>query len=82
MIVVSATEAQSNLPELLERVAHGEEITIEEKGAAVAKLVRADVSIQSADAIASAIAELRVFCSRHTTGGSTIREMIEEGRRL
>lgn len=82
MTVVSASEVQSSLPELLERVVRGEEIMISQDGTPVARLVRIGDQPHDAADIAKVVAELRDFCGGHTTGGSSIREMIEEGRFL
>lgn len=76
---VGAYEAKTHLPSLLERVQHGERVTITKHGIPVAMLVPI-VPVAKPD-IRAVIEELKTFAKGHTTGGMTIREMIEEGRR-
>ncbi|MEW5944385.1 MAG: type II toxin-antitoxin system prevent-host-death family antitoxin [Pseudomonadota bacterium] len=76
---VGAYEAKTHLPSLLERVQHGERVTITKHGIPVAMLVPV-VPVAKPD-IRAVIEELKTFAKGHTTGGMTIREMIEEGRR-
>ncbi|MHB1293179.1 MAG: type II toxin-antitoxin system Phd/YefM family antitoxin [Sulfuricella sp.] len=76
---VGAYEAKTHLPSLLERVQHGERVTITKHGVPVAMLVPV-VAVAKPD-IHAVIDELKSFAKGHTTGGMTIREMIEEGRR-
>lgn len=79
METVGAYEAKTHLPKLLERVMKGERITITRHGVAVAVLQPPAARI-TGDA-KSVIAEVRKFRSKHTLGGFSIREIIEEGRR-
>ncbi len=76
---VGAYEAKTHLPSLLERVQHGERVTITKHGVPVAMLVPV-VPVTKPD-IHAAIDELKTFSKGHTSGGMTLREMIEEGRR-
>ncbi len=76
---IGAYEAKTHLPKLLERVMKGERITITKHGVAVAVLQPPEPE-RTADA-ASIIAELRAFRRKHSLGGLTVREMIEDGRR-
>lgn len=76
---VGAYEAKTHLPSLLERVQHGERVTITKHGVPVAMLVPV-VPVAKPD-IRAVIDELRTFATGHTTGDMTIRQMIEEGRR-
>lgn len=76
---VGAYEAKTHLPSLLERVQHGERVTITKHGVPVAMLVPI-VHVEKTD-IHAIISELKTFAKGHSTGGMTIREMIEEGRR-
>jgi len=76
---VGAYEAKTHLPSLLERVQHGERVTITKHGIPVAMLVPV-VQVIKPD-IHAVIDELKTFAKGHTTGGISIREMIEEGRR-
>ncbi len=75
---VGAYEAKTHLPELLERVAGGERITITKHGVPVAKLVPADVS-RSGPA-ADIIEQVREFRANHRLGRQSLRSLIEEGR--
>ena len=56
MARVTSTQARASLPELLNRVAAGEEVTVTRHGEAVAVMVRPDVlrSRRAADSLASA----------------------------
>lgn len=78
---VGAYEAKTHLPQLLDRVARGEEICITRNGRPVARLVP-EVSSPTPD-IQAAINEIKEFRKGRTLGGvATIRELIEEGRRF
>jgi prevent-host-death family protein len=79
METVGAYEAKTHLPKLLRRVMKGERITITKHGIPVAVLQPPAPEI-TADT-KSVIAELRKFRSKHSLGGLSIREMIEDGRR-
>jgi prevent-host-death family protein len=79
METVGAYEAKTHLPKLLERVLKGERITITKHGVPVAVLQPPDPS-KNVD-IRSVVVELRKFRDKHHLGGTSIREMIEEGRR-
>lgn len=76
---VGAYEAKTHLPRLLERVQHGERVTITRHGIPVAMLVPV-VPVAKPD-IHAVIDELKMFAKGHTAGGIALREMIEEGRR-
>ncbi|MDD5263185.1 MAG: type II toxin-antitoxin system prevent-host-death family antitoxin [Methylacidiphilales bacterium] len=76
---VGAYEAKTHLPSLLERVQHGERVTITKHGVPVAMLVPV-VPVAKPD-LRAVIDELKIFAKGHSTGGMTIREMIVEGRR-
>ena len=76
-------EAKTHLPQLLERVEHGESITITRHGKPVARLVPAVATTPRLD-VAAAIAAMAQFQEQEgpTLGGKiTIRELINEGRR-
>ena len=78
---VGAYEAKTHLPQLLDRVAHGEEICITRNGRPVAHLVPEPVF--SPPDVQAAIDEIKEFRKGRTLGGVvTIRELIEEGRRF
>jgi prevent-host-death family protein len=76
---VGAYEAKTHLPKLLKRVLKGERITITKHGIPVAVLQPPDPA-KKVDA-RSVIVELRKFRDKHSLGGTSIRDMIEEGRR-
>ena len=78
---VGAYEAKTHLPQLLDRVARGEEIRITRHGRPIARLVP-EVDDASAD-VRAAIAEIKELRKGCTLGKDvTIRELIEEGRRF
>ena len=78
METVGAYEAKSHLGQLLDRVAHGERITITRKGVPVAQLVPIGPGAVDAAAVA---ADLRRLRQGVRLEGLTLRKMIEEGRR-
>lgn len=81
METVGSFEVETRLPQLLDRVANGEEFTITRDGKPVARLVPAVVEKTRPDVL-RVIAELEEFSKGNTLGdGLTIRELIEEGRR-
>lgn len=76
---VSAYEAKTHLPKLLNRVQSGERITITRHGVAVAELVPvAEAPEMTVREAIDALFELR---SGQRLDGLSIRELIEEGRR-
>jgi len=75
---VGAYEAKTHLPQLLEKVANGERITITKHGRSVAVLQPVD---GSGNKIADVIQDLKEFRRGKKLQGLSIREMIEEGRR-
>ncbi len=78
---VGSFAAKTHLPQLLERVAKGEEFTITKHGKPVAKLVPALPAVPKPD-VKQVIEAMRAFRKGNTLGkGITIRELIEEGRR-
>jgi prevent-host-death family protein len=79
MKTVGSYEAKTHLPQLLERVRRGERIVITRHGTAIAVLQPPENGDRG-DA-AEAVEEMMRFRERHTLGGTTIRELIEEGRR-
>jgi len=79
---VGSFEAKTHLPQLLERVAKGEEFTITKHGKPVARLVPA-VPTKPPPDVKQVIDDLKAFSKGNTLGtGLTIRELIEEGRRF
>lgn len=82
METIGSYDAKTHLPQLLDRVAKGEEFTITKRGKPVARLVPA-ASDQPEPDVRQVIAELKAFSKGNTLGkGITIRGMIDEGRRF
>ncbi len=82
MHTVGSYEAKTHLPQLLERVEHGETITITRHGKPVARLVPAVASTPRPE-IADTIAAMAAFQEQEgpTLGGKiSIRDLIDEGR--
>jgi prevent-host-death family protein len=78
---VGAYEAKTHLPQLLDRVARGEEIQIARNGRPVARLVPEPA--EEITDIRIVIAQIREFRKGRKLGDDiTIRELIEEGRRF
>ena len=72
---IGVYQAKTHLPELLAKVAHGEQVTITRHGRAIARLV----PVRQQD-VRSVIEELKTLAKgRHAD--MPIREMIAEGRR-
>jgi prevent-host-death family protein len=81
MYSVGAYEAKTHLPQLLDRVARGEEIRITRNGRPVARLVPEPG--EEATDVRSVIAQIREFRKGRRLGDDiSIRELIEEGRRF
>ena len=83
MYTVGSYEAKTHLSQLLERVEHGETITITRHGKPVARLVPAAAGISRPD-VADVLASMTEFQEREgpTLGGIiTLRDLIDEGRR-
>jgi len=76
MSLVGAYEAKTHLPQLLERVAGGERITITKHGRSVAVLQ----PVEGGGNVADVINELKQFRRGKCLNGLSIKEMIEEGR--
>ena len=74
---VGAYEAKTHLPALLAQVERGETVTITRHGRPSARLIPIDIH-RPAEQIFVELDRLRQGV---TTGGMSIREMIEEGRR-
>lgn len=79
MQTVGAYDAKTHLPELIERVARGEQILITRHGVPVAMLVPPEGAAQRP--VAETIAQLRQFRKGLRLRELSIRKMIEEGRR-
>lgn len=73
-------DAKTHFPELLERVAAGEVITITQDGLPVARLIPAGKD--ASEAIRrEAIAQMRRLASRNQLRGLGIKDLIAEGRK-
>ena len=79
MITVGISEAESHLPNLIERVAQGELITITKEGIPIARII--PVPGQSSPDLSKVIQDLKEFRKGKHLNGLSIRKMIEEGRR-
>ena len=79
MSTVGAYEAKTHLPQLLNRVAKGEKITITKHGVPVAVLQQPAIARKSLPK--DIISQLREFQKNHLLKGLSIKKMIEEGRR-
>jgi prevent-host-death family protein len=77
MKTIESYEVKSHFSTLLNEVARGETITIAKQGTPIAQLV----PVRQKELAAKAIAEVKEMRTGVTTGGISIREMIEEGRR-
>jgi len=75
---VGLFDAKTHLSALVDRVGHGEEITITKRGAAVARLVPAEGGRRPDPAAAAA--RIREVRRGLRLKGATIRGLIEEGR--
>ena len=81
METIGSFEAKTHLPQLLERAARGEEFTITKHGKPMARLVPA-VSAMPKSEIRAAVEAMKQFRKGRSLGASSIREMIQEGRRF
>lgn len=81
METVGSFEAKTHLPQLLERVAQGEEFTITKHGKPVARLVPAAATKPKPD-VRAAVEAMKQLRKGQTLGGLSVRAMIEEGRRF
>jgi prevent-host-death family protein len=83
MHTVGSYEAKTHLPQLLERVEHGETITITRHGKPVARLVPAVASAPRPDVAATIAAMAQLQEQEGPTLGAKIivRDLIDEGRR-
>ncbi len=79
MTTVGAYEAKTHLPKLLDRVSKGERITITKHGVAVAVLEPPETAKKMDPRLV--IESLIKFRKQHKLAGTTIHEMINEGRR-
>ncbi|HLW77746.1 MAG TPA: type II toxin-antitoxin system prevent-host-death family antitoxin [Bryobacteraceae bacterium] len=81
METIGAFEAKTHLASLLDRVAKGEKITITRHGVPAAMLVpMKDAGAKLAHS--EIVAGLRALRQRVKPGKTSVREMVEEGRRF
>ena len=78
MMTIGVYEAKTHLARLLERVAQGEHIVITKHGVPIAEI--SPIERVSSCEREQAITQLRAF-GKGRPAGSSIRAMIEEGRR-
>jgi len=76
---VGAYEAKTHLSGLLDKVAHGERITITKHGVPVARLVPVEGSLRADPR--EAIERLKDFRRGRMLGGGGLHDLIDEGRR-
>ena len=81
MELVGSFEAKTHLPQLLQRVAEGEEITITKHGKPIARLVP-PLTAKPAPDVRAAVAAMKQFRKGRSLRGLSVREMIDEGRRF
>ena len=79
METVGSYEAKTHFAQLLERVIHGEQITISRNGMPVAILQ--PVTSSNKPHPSETIEHIKLFREEHSLDGLSLREMIEEGRR-
>ncbi|MCI0681059.1 MAG: type II toxin-antitoxin system prevent-host-death family antitoxin [Gemmataceae bacterium] len=81
MTSVGSYEAKTHLPELLERVEHGENILITRRGTPVALLTQPPQ--KSGRDVRQVVEDMLAYRNRQnrTTGDLSIRQMIEQGRK-
>ena len=81
METVGSFEAKTHLPQLLERVAKGEEFTITKHGKPIARLLPTLAAKPLPD-VRAAVEAMKAFRKGRSLGGLAIRDMIKEGRRF
>ncbi len=81
MTQITATDARSSLPDLLDRVARGEEVTITRHGRPVAVVVRPDVlRSRRGDAAFAAADEIRGLLATGRTTSLDSADGLDEAR--
>lgn len=78
---VGSFEAKTHLPQLLERVARGEEFTITRHGKPIARLVPTATARPKPD-VHAAVEAMKQFRKGRSLAGLNVRDIIEEGRRF
>lgn len=79
MQTIGVFEAKAHFSELLERVEHGEEVTITRHGKAVARVVPVDQARQ--ERAEYAVKRLREIAEGQTLEGLDWKELRDEGRK-
>lgn len=74
---ISAYEAKTHLPRLLDKVERGASVTITKHGRAVARLGPVSSRVAAPEAVIAALRAARVGVRR---GPESVRDMIEQGR--
>jgi prevent-host-death family protein len=79
---VGAYQAKTHLPQLLDRVEHGETIVITRHGKPIAKLVPASAAKARPD-VRQEVEEMLDFRDKHgpKLKGLSVRQLVEEGQR-
>ncbi len=77
---IGAAEANADFSHLLDRVEAGEEFTISRSGHPVARLVPA-MALRSPEDRREAVEKMRQLAARNQLNGTSIRALIEEGRK-
>jgi prevent-host-death family protein len=80
MPTIGAFEAKTHFSQLLDKVAHGEEIIITRHGEPVAKLIPAQ-STSSPEQARKLIAEIKELRRGVSLGGVSIQALIHEGHK-
>jgi len=78
MTEIGAYDAKTHLSRLLDQVEDGESVTITRHGRSVARLVPAAAPVADPDDVISALRAARTGVRR---GRTSVRSMIDEGRR-
>ena len=79
MSEIEASEAKTDFPRFLKRVREGERFVITEQNRPVAELI--PIRQRETGKIRAAIENLKAFQETHSLAGSSVRQMIEEGRK-
>ncbi len=78
-MTINAEQLRDELPSFLDRVAHGQQITITRDGVDVARLV--PVETRHKTRLPWTLEEMRAFRAGNKLNGITIQELIAEGRK-
>jgi prevent-host-death family protein len=78
--IVSVSDAETRLSELLDRVEEGLEIIITRRGQSVARMVPMQTVLSPGDR-GETIRKIKSLAARNELRGLSVRELIDEGRR-